>query len=120
MKDYLPSSVVLRWRTVGGWQLEQLERAMYQGKLLIIPRYFKTDLASIPRLFRSFVPQVARHLIPAVFHDAAYRGLFGMTRAEADQMFSDFMKLAGVGQIRRRAMYTAVRTFGGLSWKGGE
>ncbi len=116
----VPSEIVLRWKTGGGWTVARPEKARYEGRELKLPPYFKTDLASVPRLFRSIVPQVGNHLIPAVFHDCAYRGHFGMTRAFADRMFLAFMELSGVGWIRRRAMYVAVRSFGGLAWKGGD
>lgn len=76
-----------------------------------------TDLASIPRIFRSLVPQMAHHLQPAVAHDWLYDHHSKFTRLQADQMFFDGMKAMGVSWWRRHAMYRAVRLAGSSYWK---
>lgn len=39
------------------------------------------------------------------------------TRADADALFRDLMRAAGVPRWRVRAAYLAVRAFGGSSWR---
>lgn len=77
---------------------------------------FITDLASIPRVFRSIIPQVGRHIQPSIVHDFAYESKTNLTRAEADLLFLDGMKAVGVSWLRRQAMYRAVRAFGWTLW----
>jgi len=98
-----------------------------EGKPLVefeIEESFTTDLASIPRVARSIIPQVGKHLQPAVVHDWCYEKSrtsepMGLTRAEADMLFLEGMKNpAGVWWLRRNIMYGAVRTFGGSLWGG--
>lgn len=84
---------------------------------VIVPKGFETDLASIPQIFRSIIPQVGRHAQPAIVHDFCYvNDQGGMTKKEADEMFLDGMKSVGVGWLRRRAMYLAVRAGGTGHW----
>ncbi len=77
---------------------------------------FFTDLASIPRAFRSIIPQVGRHIQPSIVHDWAYESKTALTRAEADRLFLDGMKAVGVGWLKRYLMYDAVRLFGWTLW----
>ncbi len=92
--------------------------AYWQGRALIVPHGFETDLASIPRRLRGIVAQVGRHIQAAIFHDMAYTGAFDMTRKEADDMFYDGMVALGVPWYRRMIMYAAVRVGGRSSWQG--
>ena len=77
---------------------------------------FRTDLASIPRGFRSIIPQVGRHLQPAIVHDWCYAGNTDLTKEESDLLFLAGMKSAGVSWWRRRIMYLAVRWRGKGHW----
>ena len=81
---------------------------------------FMTDLASIPRVVRSLIPQVAHHLQPSVVHDWLYEYDEGLTRLLADQMFLEGMRDEGVGRIRRNLMYQGVRAGGGGAWGPGD
>ena len=77
---------------------------------------FRTDLASIPRGFRSIIPQIGKHLQPAIVHDWGYAGNTDLTKEESDLLFLDGMKSAGVWWLRRRIMYLAVRLGGTGHW----
>lgn len=84
--------------------------------LLTVPAGFQTDLASIPRLFRGFIPSAGPYQRAAVLHDYVYATRpEGWTRKEADQLFLDAMEAAGVNWITRHTMHAAVRAGG---WKG--
>ncbi len=89
------------------------------GKELVkfkVQEGFSTDFASIPRAFRSIIPQVGKHIQPAIAHDWAYEDNTDLTRAEADRLFLEGMEAVGVWWLRRRLMYLAVRAFGGALW----
>ncbi len=81
-----------------------------------VPKDFETDLASIPQIFRSIIPQQGRHIQPAIVHDYAYCGKTTLTKKDADLLFLDGMKSLGVGWLRRRTMYAAVRVGGTGHW----
>ncbi|KKK88680.1 hypothetical protein LCGC14_2740720 [marine sediment metagenome] len=82
----------------------------------IVRKGFTTDLASIPRVARSIIPQVGRHIQPAIVHDWAYEDHTDLTRAEADMLFLEGMKAVGMPWLRRNVMYAAVRAFGRGLW----
>ena len=82
-----------------------------------VPEGFKTDLASIPRLFQSIVPKLGKHVQPAIVHDYTYVYDTGLSKADADLLFLDGMKSTGVRWLRRRVMYFAVRIGGFGHWK---
>ena len=76
-----------------------------------------TDLASIPRVFRALIPQVGRHIQPAITHDWCYKNRQPqLSRAEADLLFLEGMAAVGVSWLRRRIMYLAVRLGGTGHW----
>ena len=97
-----------------------------------------TDGASTPRVLRSLVPRVGRHIYAAVIHDAAYRGVLeylkvsagtdcqdhpwwrptrqSIDRRWADDAFMALMVSADVGWFTRHMAYLAVRLFGRSRW----
>ena len=112
----------LAWHAVSrAWELTESFEVTWEGLpsglvMFGVEAGFITDLASIPRVFRSIIPQVGRHIQPSIAHDWCYESKTNLTRAEADLLFLDGMKAVGVSWLRRRAMYTAVRAFGGALW----
>jgi hypothetical protein len=86
----------------------------------LIPAGFRTDLASIPRFFQRLIPKVGKHIQPAIVHDYFYvygdKGIYKITKEDADQMFLDGMKHVGVSYWKRYAMYYAVRVGGRGVW----
>ena len=93
-----------------------------ESKLLFkVPKVFVTDFASIPRVFRCFAPKHGPGLRrAAVVHDYLYRtpGL-GYSRAQADTIYRELMRVTGASPIRRENRYWMVRLFGGRSYNGG-
>ena len=132
IQEYSPSMAlvtytrtpILSWRAKEReWVVEAPFTALWKNHVIKVPMGSRTDLASIPRLFRSLIPQVGRHLQPAIVHDILYRrpdSRKGLDRAQADRMFLDGMESVGVGWARRWAMYTAVRAAGASSFAGEE
>ncbi len=77
---------------------------------IVIPKGFKSDLASIPKRLQSIVGKLGHHLLPAVAHDYIYvGGVPSMSKKEADDMFLDGMKTKKVWLGKRWAMWLAVR-----------
>ena len=109
--------------------------------LLTVPRRFKCDLASTPRIVWSILGLLPDGLIraAAVLHDFIYghkgklphgshrrKKVGGVvwefvsepwTRKQADKLFARVMREAGVSKRRRRLAYLAVRVFGWTGWR---
>lgn len=107
------------------WELAQrslIYRSKVLGMDIHVPVGFKTDLASIPRLFRPFFKVNGKHRYAAVVHDFLYylKGVLPegieLSRKKADKVFLEAMKDSGVGWFKRNSMYAAVRSFGFLSY----
>jgi hypothetical protein len=78
---------------------------------VLIPKGFKTDLASIPRVLWSIFPPFGNYTTPAVIHDHAYKTCYN-SRAEADKEFRDNCKAYGTPSWKANSFYGAVRLFG--------
>lgn len=84
---------------------------------VIVPFGFITDLASIPRIFWGVLPPSGEYAKAAILHDFLYR--FGNKgRKYADDILLEGMTVLGVAKWRRWVIYSAVRIFGGSSYKG--
>lgn len=90
-------------------------------QFIVAPRWFITDLASIPQLVRNLIPVNGFHRHAAVCHDVLYSlsSSGRCSKEEADKVFLDMMKLYGVSRWKQIAMYQAVNLFGRKSWEGG-
>ena len=85
-------------------------------ELVIVPRGFETDYASIPRAFWIVLAPTGKHTYAAVVHDYLYAsGL--KTKDEADKIFYDIM-LADLDVDKWQAwtMNQAVKYFGYKAW----
>ncbi|MDV7209879.1 DUF1353 domain-containing protein [Azotobacter beijerinckii] len=85
------------------------------GRSITVPAGFITDLASIPALLRPIFDSNDESRQPAVLHDWLYCRK-ETTREEADGLFREALERAGVGFVRRWAMYAGVRAGGWLYW----
>lgn len=102
--------------------VELIENLEYQHKenfKFIIPKGFKTDLASIPRLFWSIVAPIGKHSLAAILHDFLYSEGFklGISRKEADQIFYEAMLKSHVAKITAFILWFFVRIFGKRFYK---
>lgn len=94
-----------------------------EKKIVEVPYGFKTDLASIPKLFWSWLSPFGKHQEAALIHDYLYKNdgkLKGLknklTRKESDLLFKNVMLADGVSNFNAQVMYLAVRTFGWNFW----
>ena len=88
------------------------------GRAVVIRRGFHTDGASIPRLaWRVIGHPFSKDILPhALAHDALYASE-AMTRRECDDWFAESMRISGVSAVKRNAIWSAVRMFGGWVWR---
>lgn len=85
-----------------------------------IPRGFKTDLASIPRLMRPiYSPAEYDSIAPSVVHDWHYCCVKEVSRANADGIFYQGLRLQGMGMYKAFAYWVGVRSMGWLYYKHG-
>jgi len=76
-----------------------------------------TDGASVPKLFQNIFSSYGENTIfGAIIHDALYMSE-ALPRDVCDTIFLEILELKGVSLLKRRAMYRAVRIFGGFVWK---
>jgi len=90
------------------------------GGLYQIPTGFFTDGASTPRILWSICPPMdGDSAEPAVLHDWLYSKSCPLvfTRKEADDIFLEAMRCAGVLWARRTAIYSGVRIGGSSSFR---
>ena len=87
-----------------------------------VPKGFRTDYASVPRIFRNIINSYGKHGRAAVVHDWLYSSKckINVTREEADKVFLEIMKECGVNVFKRNLMYRMVRLFGASHFRKGE
>lgn len=101
------------------WKLCEDYKVYINDFLIIIPKDFITDLASVPRPLWIFFPPYGKYTGAAIVHDWLYSKYnnLGINRTLADKIFLYLMKDFGVNKSTREAMYCAVRAFGGTAWQ---
>lgn len=99
------------------WKL--VEELRYRGNehLFVVPKGFVTDFASVPRPLWSLIPTYGRYTKAAVLHDylSRFPNEADINRCDADGIFRKVMHELGVGYVRRRMMWAAVRWAGGIA-----
>lgn len=84
-------------------------------RIVTVPENFVTDLASIPPYFFWAIRPTGRHGHAAILHDWLYWDQ-SCPRAVADKVFEVAMAEMNVALPVRKAMWAAVRVFGGRYW----
>ena len=111
----------VRYLGDGRWVLtEDLRYVHWTYGEIVVPKGFKTDLDSVPRLPFAYWLTKNASVTGAVVHDWLYqkghiRGQ-PITRKEADDIFRDIMQEEGVSWWRRALIYRGVRLGGGKPW----
>jgi len=108
-------------------------------QVMVVPKYHKSDGASVPRFLWSItgIRPDGLNRAAALIHDFIYENKGVMpkqshfvikkdrwveadhkwTRKEADRIFCRLLRQAGVGKVKRRMAFIAVRVGGYFSWK---
>ncbi len=85
------------------------------GDTIEVSRGFKTDFASIPRLFWIVLPKWGKYGNAAVIHDWLYFTQ-ERSREEADRILLEAMGVLTVPRWQQLPIYYAVRYFGWFAW----
>ena len=83
---------------------------------IVIPRGFKTDLASIPRVLQNVLDVDGRSRCPAILHDWLYT-LQPCSRAFADQMLRKALLAYGESAATACVYWLGVRAGGWQPWR---
>lgn len=94
------------------WELVKPFKTSIYNYEIVVPKGFKTDLASTPRLLWVLLPPFGRYSQAAVVHDYLYR--IEHDRKEADAIFYELMLRYDTYKWKARLMWLAVRLFGGI------
>jgi hypothetical protein len=83
------------------------------GGEIVVPEGYRTDLASIPRIFQTIIQVNGRHRRPAVIHDylCDNKKELGMPQGFADKIFREAMKVVDVDFVESAVMYRMVRRY---------
>jgi hypothetical protein len=132
MSAFLSKFVLERGVGVDSWILA--EPLIYgDGEAeLHIPKGFKTDFASIPRIFHRLLPKNGLYDPAAVLHDYLYAANGDValvyhddgeisskrkfSREQCDRIFLEAMESVGVGWLKRKTIFRAVRCGGMFAW----
>lgn len=84
-----------------------------------IPAGFLTDGASVPRIVSSIIPAWGDHGLASVVHDYLCEYLqvwqdgrrVNISREDCNKIFYECMNITGVGKIKAKAMYAAVKSY---------
>ena len=88
-------------------------RVRIDDDILIIPKGFKTDLASIPRFFWPIAaPHDYKNIAPAVIHDYQYTCPNNLTRKQIDSIFYSSLIDNRVNPVVAYGFWLAVRIGG--------
>lgn len=95
------------------------------GSYVDVPTGFRSDGASVPKIFQNIISPWGKHGQAAVLHDflCTYRTVIvygkavSISRKQADDIFLEAMKVLDVPALRYNTMYIAVRGYAIVSLK---
>lgn len=107
---------IYRWKKNNSDMNELLKPLTYicpDGTEITVPKGFKTDFASIPRIFRTLIPPTGKWTNASICHDFLYSEGYklGISRKKADKIFYDAMIDSHVARITANIMWFCVRAF---------
>lgn len=107
-----------------GEQPELTDKLRYSSKnngVIDVPKGFKTDFASIPRILWSIIAPTGKHTNASILHDYLYTEGYklGIDRKRADLIFYEAMIDSSVARFTANVMWFAVRVFGKWRYNSG-
>jgi hypothetical protein len=104
------SDVVVREVDDNTWQLVEDLRYVGNTDRFVVPAGFRTDFASVPRVFVWLIPKYGRYTKAAILHDflCDESRADRFDRDDADGLFRRAMRELGVSFLRRWVMWGAV------------
>ena len=121
--DAPPAALVHAFADGSNWMLQSpliQEIGKSSPYVVIVPRGFVTDFASIPKplqIFRGSLPFAGRYGNAAIVHDYLYWRQ-DCTREQADNIMEIAMMDAGISLLERKLIHEGVRQFGQSAWDG--
>jgi len=97
----------------------QLRYSDHKGRVFTVPKGFKCDLASVPRIFRSIASPWNQSARAGVLHDCGYRWyeVWKLPRSEMDDLYQMGLRDDGVSRFRAWVNKKAVRIGGRGAWE---
>lgn len=102
---------IFNWEHKG--LLKGYESPIYRIK---IPKGYLTDFASIPRVFQGIFDAVNDVAPASIAHDWCY-SIELFERSICDRILYDGLRVNGVGLLRAKTIWSAVRMGGWTSWR---
>ena len=98
--------------------LARLRYRTTAGLLLIVPEGFVCDLASVPKILRSFAMDWRRTGRSGTIHDCAYKWeeSWGFTRRQADSIYYECLLADGAWKWRASLQWAGIRAGGWRAW----
>jgi hypothetical protein len=91
------------------------------GDRIIVPKHFKTNFASVPRLAKFYIDDDDWQIrAPSVVHDYLYSAEsadLGFTRKQADEVLLEAMMGLGMRKTKALLIYFVLRLFGGPNYE---
>lgn len=84
-------------------------------QIITAPKGFISDLGSVPRIPLVFDALGEIAIEPYLIHDVLYNKKT-LSRALADNILLEALKLVGISYLKRMAIYQGVHLFGGSHW----
>lgn len=106
---------------IGGGKWELQEGFEYHvgcypsDEIIVVPKGFITDFASVPKPFWPIIDPVGEHGKAAVIHDFCYATAC-YNKYRSDQIFLEGMIVLDVEKWKRETMFYAVVSFGWWAW----
>jgi len=107
------------------WEIgEDIDFELTNGDVITVPKGFKTDLATVPKLVRPVINTYGDFLLGVIIHDWIYstdykRKEMGdyKNRLFADEQFRFFALKFDTNKLRVNTMYYSIRAFGRSIYK---
>lgn len=103
------------------WEVAQpITHTLSNGDIIAIPKGFKTDLSSVPKILWGLFPPFGNFLLAALVHDYLY-----VVRYDNDRKFADKEMLVISNKLHSKTLlnkidnklrFYAVRLFGWIYW----
>ena len=91
------------------------------GDKINVPKHFKTNFASVPRLAKFYIDDDDWQIrAPSVVHDYLYSAEsaeLGFTRKQADEVLLEAMMGLGMRKTKALLIYFVLRLFGGPNYE---
>ncbi len=99
------------------WEVaEPIIMKLSNGYFITIPKGFKTDLSSVPKILWSVFPPFGNFLLAAIVHDYLYVIKYKSNRAFCDKEMLIISNKLNRSTIDHCLRYWAVRLFGFIDW----